>query len=617
MRLNGSRIICRALLEEGVTTVFGLPGGANMPLYDVLPEFPELQHILVRHEQSAAHMADGYARAAAALKRPQDERVVGVCFATSGPGATNLVTGICNAHMDSVPIVAITANVPNNMIGTDAFQEADITGMTIPITKQNFFVRRVQDLPRVLKEAFHIARTGRPGPVHVDVPKDVLLAEMELHEHPQKVELRGYQPTLEPNMQQVKKAARLIEQAHQPVIIAGQGVQLSGAWDELKAFAEKTNIPVITTLLGIGGFPESHPLSLGFLGMHGWVHCNYAVHNCDLLVAIGMRMDDRACGKFAAFAPQAKVVHVDVDPAEIGKNVRVDVPIVGDVGRALTKLTPEVQADALQDHRSWLERIAGWRAEFPPKRYPDNTPALYQPQVIQGLYQATRGQAIVVADVGQHQMFAAQHYQYEEPYTYITSGGLGTMGYSLPAAIGAQYARPDKQVWCVVGDGSFQMSLQELAVMAVQRVPVKVLLLNNNYLGMVRQQQQVQYRGNVVQVDLAGAPDFIKLAQAYGIPAWRVKEPKELMPALGAAMAYHGPAIVECQVAPTEDVYPWVLGGTALGDVLPDTPYEETQEPAPAPPAPAKVPAGAGTFTSQRQDGPARRRANQPAAEVH
>ena len=575
MRLNGARAICQSLVEEGVSTIFGLPGGAIMPLYDVLPEFPQLRHVLVRHEQCAGHMADGYARAAAAMRRPHEQRVVGVCFGTSGPGATNLVTGICNAHMDSVPIVAITANVPTSMIGTDAFQEADITGITIPITKQNYFVRSARDVPRVLKEAFHLARTGRPGPVHVDVPKDVLLTEFDWNGYPASVDVPGYQPTLEPNMRQVKEAARLIERAQRPVIIAGQGVLLSGAWDELRAFAEKANVPVMTTLLGISSFPESHRLSLGFLGMHGWVHCNYAVHHADLVIAIGMRMDDRACGKFAGFAPQAKIVHVDIDPAEIGKNVRVDVPIVGDVGRVLAKLTPEVEEPALHDHAAWLEQITGWRAQYPPKSYPDETRELYQPQVIQAIQRATRGKAVVVADVGQHQMFAAQHYQYDEPYSYITSGGLGTMGYSVPAAIGAQMARPDKQVWCIVGDGCFQMTLQELAVIANLRVPVKVALLNNEYLGMVRQQQQVQYRGNIVEVDLAGGPDYVKLAQAYGIPAWRVTQAgKELTDAIGAAMAYAGPAIIECRVAREEDVYPWVLGGTSLGEVLPDTPYE-------------------------------------------
>src|ERR671935_1855290 len=395
MRMNGARAICQSLVDEGVSTIFGLPGGAIMPLYDVLPEFPQLRHVLVRHEQCAGHMADGYARAAAALRRPHEERVVGVCFGTSGPGATNLVTGICNAHMDSVPIVAITANVPTNMIGTDAFQEADITGITIPITKQNCFVRHARDLPRVIKEAFHLARTGRPGPVHVDVPKDVLLTEFDWTGYPDGVDLPGYQPTLEPNMRQLREAARLIEKAQRPVIIAGQGVLLSGAWDELREFAVHTNVPVMTTLLGISGFPESHPLSLGFLGMHGWVHCNYAVHHSDLVVSIGMRMDDRACGKFAGFAPHAKIVHIDIDPAEIGKNVRVDVPIVGDVARVLAKLSPEVQAEALQKHDAWLAQIQGWREQYPPKQYPDDTPELYQPQVLQALYRATRGQAII------------------------------------------------------------------------------------------------------------------------------------------------------------------------------------------------------------------------------
>src|SRR5262249_31229501 len=536
---------CQSLVDEGVSTIFGLPGGAIMPLYDVLPEFPQLRHILVRHEQCAGHMADGYARASAAVKKPQEQRTVGVCFGTSGPGATNLVTGICNAHMDSVPLVAITANVPNSMIGTDAFQEADITGITIPITKQNYFVRNARDLPRVIREAFHLARTGRPGPVHVDVPKDVLLTELDYPNQPSTIDLPGYQPTLEPNMRQVREAARLIEKAQRPVIIAGQGVLLSGAWDELRSFAEKTNVPVITTLLGISGFPESHRLSLGFLGMHGWVHCNYAVHNSDLVISIGMRMDDRACGKFAGFAPQARIIHIDIDPAEIGKNVRVDVPIVGDVGRALSKLEPEIQPEALQSQEAWIGKIGDWRDEYPPKQYPGDTAELYQPQVIQALHHATRGEAVIVADVGQHQMFAAQHYEYTQPYSYITSGGLGTMGYSLPAAIGAQMARPDRQVWCVIGDGCFQMTLQELAVMAIHRVPVKIALLNNEYLGMVRQQQQVQYRGNLVEVDLAGGPDYIKLAQAYGVPAWRASQPDQLDDAIGAAMAYPGPAIIE------------------------------------------------------------------------
>ena len=334
----------------------------------------------------------------------------------------------------------------------------------------------------------------------------------------------------------------------------------------------------MTTLLGISGFPESHPLSLGFLGMHGWVHCNYAVHHSDLVVAIGMRMDDRACGKFAGFAPNAKIVHVDIDPAEIGKNVRVDVPIVGDVARVLAKLAPEIDASVLQSHQDWIAQILDWREEYPPKKYPPNTSEVYQPQVLQALYRATRGQAVIVADVGQHQMFAAQHYQYDEPYSYFTSGGLGTMGYSLPAAIGAQFARPDKQVWCVIGDGCFQMTLQELAVLNVHRVPVKIALINNEYLGMVRQQQQVQYHGNLVEVDLSGSPTTSSSPRRMGSQPGELPSPVRLPKRIGAAQAYPGPAIVEFRVARTEDVYPWVLGGTALGDVLPDTPYEPPTE---------------------------------------
>jgi acetolactate synthase I/II/III large subunit len=601
MRLNGARAICQSLVDEGVSTIFGLPGGAIMPLYDVLPEFPTLKHVLVRHEQSAGHMADGYARAAAALRKSQDQRTVGVCFATSGPGATNLVTGICNAHMDSVPLVAITANVPNSMIGTDAFQEADITGITIPITKQNYFVRSGKDLPRVIREAFHLARTGRPGPVHVDVPKDVLLNEIEWPAQPPTVDLPGYQPTLEPNMRQVKEAARLIERAHNPVIIAGQGVLLSGAWDELRSFAEKTHIPVMTTLLGISGFPEDHPLSLGFLGMHGWVHCNYAVHNSDLVISIGMRMDDRACGKFAAFAPQARIVHIDIDPAEIGKNVRVDVPIVGDVARVLSKLEPEIQPAALQSHAAWIDRIRGWREQYPPKQYPADTPEVFQPQVIQAIDRATRGAAIVVADVGQHQMFAAQHYRFDEPSMFQTSGGLGTMGYALPAAIGCQHARPDKEVWAIAGDGCFQMNLQELAVLSAENLPVKIAVINNGYLGMVRQWQELFWAGNYQHVDLAeGSPDYVKLADAYGIPGWRVESPGDLAAAIAAARAHPGPALIEFCVAREENVFPMVPSGASLSEVIPDRPYVA---PAVATPVPVAVPVGAGPTPVHAQGG--------------
>ncbi len=561
MRMNGARMVAQAMVEEGVEVVFGIPGGAILPLYDVLPEFP-IRNVLVRHEQGGAHMADGYARASGK---------VGVCMGTSGPGATNLVTGILTAHMDSVPLVAITANVATHFIGSDAFQEADITGITIPVTKQNYLVRHVADLPRVMKEAFYIASSGRPGPVHVDIPKDVLIAEGEF-DYSQPVTLPSYEPTLEGNMVQIRKAARLIETAERPVILAGHGVILSRAWDELREFAEKTGIPVITTLLGIGSFPESHPLSLGFPGMHGWVWANYAIHHSDLVIGIGNRFDDRACGKFSAFAPQARIIHIDIDPAEIGKNVRVDVPIVGDVKRVLAKLTPEV--GACVEKSAWHAQIRAWKAEYPPRLRPHGAVGgLYTPEVIDGIYRATRGTAMVVADVGQHQMFAAQHYYYDEPNSWQTSGGLGTMGYALPAAIGAQIARPDKPVWCVIGDGGFQMTFQELAVAVVERVPVKFALINNAYLGMVRQWQELFHKQNYVGVDLSGVPDYVKIAEAYGIPAWRVTRPDQVDFAVGAAMAYPGPALIEFQTVKDENVFPMVVPGTALSEVIPDETY--------------------------------------------
>ena len=560
MRLNGSQIVGQCLVEEGVEVVFGLPGGAILPLYDYLHRFP-IHHVLVRHEQGAAHMADGYGRAAG---KP------GVCMGTSGPGATNLVTGILTAHMDSAPIVAITANVASGFIGSDAFQEADITGITIPVTKQNYLVRNIKDLPRIMKEAFYIANTGRPGPVHVDIPKDILVAEAEF-EYPKQVELPGYEPTLEGNMAQIRKAARAIEQARRPVIIAGHGVLISKAYDELRALAEKAQIPVITTLLGISGFPESHPLALQFLGMHGWVWSNYAVHHADLVIGIGMRFDDRACGKFAEFAPGARTIHIEIDPAEIGKNVRCDVPIVGDVKRVLAKLVPEIAE--CEDRAPWLEQIAEWRREYPPKKYPNNTPKLYHQQVIDGIQRAARD-ATIVADVGQHQMFAAQHYIFDRPNSFITSGGLGTMGYSLPAAIGVQFARPNETVWCLVGDGCFQMTNQELAVLIQERLPVKIALFNNGSLGMVRQWQELFYQGNYQSVGLeSGSPDYVKLAEAYGIPACRAEKPGEVDKAVEAAMDFPGPYLIEFRIATEECVYPMVVPGTALSEVIPDEAY--------------------------------------------
>jgi acetolactate synthase-1/2/3 large subunit len=588
MRLNGSQILSRCLREEDVEVIFGIPGGTIMPLYDEMHKHA-MHHVLVRHEQAAAHMADGYARV---------KRDVGVCMGTSGPGATNLVTGILNAHMDSSPIVAITINVPSAMIGTDGFQEADISGITIPITKQNYFVRHVRDLARVVKEAFYIARTGRPGPVHIDIPKDVLLAEVEFN-YPASVDLPGFQPNMDGSMVQIRKAARLIEQARRPVILAGQGVLISKATDELRAFAEKADIPVVTTLLGISSFPASHRLANGWPGMHGFVNSSYSIDQADLVIGIGNRFDDRCCGKFSAFAPKAKIIHIDIDPAEIGKNVRVDVPIVGDVKRVLTKLTPEI--GECESHDAWHAQIAEWKAKYPPKTYPDDTLELYQPQVIQALYKLTKGEALIVADVGQHQMFAAQHYRFDEPRMFQTSGGLGTMGYALPAAVGCQYARPDKEVWAIAGDGCFQMNLQELAVLSAENLPIKIAVINNGYLGMVRQWQELFWEGNYQHVDLAqGSPDYVKLADAYGIAGWRVSSPGDLTAVIEAARAHPGPALIEFQVAREENVFPMVPSGAAPSDVIPDRPYVA---PAVATPVPVVAPVGAGPTPVHAQGG--------------
>lgn len=555
MKMNGSRMVCESLVAEGVRTVFGLPGGAIMPLYDVLPGYP-FKHVLVRHEQGAAHMADGYGRASGD---------VGVCMATSGPGAINLVVGLATAMMDSAPVVAITANVATGAIGSDAFQEADITGISIPVTKHNFLVRDVQDLPKVIKEAFHLARTGRPGPVLVDIPKDVLQKEGEFS-YPAKVSMPGYNPTTQPNMVQVRKAARLIEEAQRPVIIAGHGVLIARAWDELRELAERARVPVVNTLLGLSNFPGNHPLYLGMMGMHGTAYSCYAVDQADLVVGVGIRFDDRAMGKYSAFAPQAKIVHVDIDPAEIGKNVRTDVPIVADCKQALQALIRELGECA--DRSAWDGQIAELRQRYPLPEPPEDG-RLSHRHVIRELWRATDGKAIIVTDVGQHQMFMAQEFPFLAANTHISSGGLGTMGYSLPAAIGAHFARPDETLWCCAGDGGFQMTSQELAVLKKGRLNVKVALFNNHYLGMVRQWQQLFYKGNYVEVDLSGPPDYVKLAEAYGIPACQVEDPAQVAAAVRRAMAEPGPYLVEFLVDPEENVFPMVVPGTALAEVIP------------------------------------------------
>ena len=553
MKMNGAQIICESLVREGVEVIFGILGGAVLPLYDTFPQYPQLRHILVRHEQGAAHAADGYARAT---------EKVGVCLATSGPGATNLVTGIANAHLDSVPIVAITGQVGRSFIGKDAFQEIDITGITLPITKQNYLVRDAGALAKIIKEAFYLARSGRPGPVLIDVPRDVFVDQAEFH-YPSKIDLLGYKPTLQGHPAQIKKAAKLINEAQRPVIIAGRGVIISGAYTELKQLAETAQIPVITTLLGISCFPESHILSYGMLGMHGMAYANMAVDASDLVIAIGMRFDDRATAKVSAFAPHAHIIHIDIDPAEIGKNVRVDIPIVGDVKVVLNALNKLIVSS---EHIDWIQQIDDWRKEHPSIEIRDSEGLLPQ-FVIRKIYEVTQGDAIIVTGVGQHQMWAAQHYCYNKPNSLISSGGLGTMGFGLPAAIGAKIGSPDSTVWCIDGDGSFQMTIQELATVVQEKVAVKIAILNNGYLGMVRQWQELFYGRRYVATPLS-CPDFIKIAEGYCLPGLRVTRKEEVVPAIEQAMEYQGPFLINFMVEPEESVYPMVPPGASLAEVL-------------------------------------------------
>ncbi len=553
MKLTGAQIICETLQKEGAEVIFGILGGAILPLYDTLPQYPQLRHVLVRHEQAAAHAAEGYARATGK---------VGVCFATSGPGATNLVTGIANAYLDSAPMVAITGQVARQFIGRDAFQEVDITGITIPITKQNYLSLEAASLARTVKEAFYLAGTGRPGPVLIDVPKDVFTEVTEYH-LPQQIDHPGYKPTLQGHPAQIKKAAKLIKDAKRPLILAGRGVNISGGSDELKQLAEITQMPVVTTLLGIGCFPENHILSFGMIGMHGMAYANMAVSATDLIVAIGMRFDDRATAKVSGFAPHARVIHIDIDPAEIGKNVAVDVPIVGDVKIVLEELNKLVSD---KQHLDWFNQLDTWRKEHPALDI--RTDHGLRPQsVVGGIYEKTHGEAVIVTGVGQHQMWAAQHYYYDKPNTLISSGGLGTMGYGLPASIGAKIACPDKTVWCIDGDGSFQMNIQELATVVQEKVGVKIAILNNGYLGMVRQWQDLFYEKRYVATPLSG-PDFVKIAEAYGIPALRVKRDEEIGPAIEQAMAEDGPFLLDFLVEPEENVYPMVAPGESLSETI-------------------------------------------------
>ena len=556
MRMTGAQALIESLRCEGVEVIFGYPGGVLLPIYDVLYDVKDIRHILVRHEQGAAHMADGYARASGK---------VGVCLATSGPGATNLVTGIATAYMDSVPIVAITGQVPTFAIGKDAFQEADITGITLPITKHNYLVTNAQDVPRVMKEAFHIARTGRPGPVLVDIPRDVSQGPVDFS-YPEKVELPGYRPTRTGHPKMIERAVEMIDAAQRPVVYGGGGVVSAEAHEELLALAERADIPVTMTLMGKGGFPDEHELGLGMPGMHGTAYANYALHEADLIIAVGTRFDDRVTGKLDMFAPNAKFIHIDIDPAEIGKNIAVALPIVGDVKYVLAAL---VKKAAKQTHPEWHQTIQDWKKQYPLRWKGDGL----KPQfVIQEIHRATKGEAIITTEVGQNQMWAAQFYPCKAPRQFISSGGLGTMGYGFPAAIGAQIACPDRVVWDIAGDGSIQMNIQEMATAVHNRIPVKIAVLNNGYLGMVRQWQDLFYHGRRSHTDIAvGTPDFVKLAEAYGAVGLRVTQDSEVRPAIKQAMSVKDrPCLIDFVVARDENVMPMVPAGGTVNEMLLD-----------------------------------------------
>ena len=561
MKMTGAQILCESLVQEGVEVIFGFPGGTVLPLYDTLPKYPQLRHILVRHEQGAAHAADGYARVTGK---------VGVCLATSGPGATNLVTGIANAYLDSSPMVAITGQVARPFIGKDAFQEIDITGITLPITKHNYLVLDVNSLAGVVKEAFYLARSGRPGPVLIDVPRDVFIDQTEFH-YPSRVNLPGYKMTLQGHPTQIKKAAKLINEAQRPLILAGRGVIISGADAELKQFAETAQIPVVTTLLGIGCFPETHVLSYGMVGMHGMGYANKAIDAADLLIAIGMRFDDRVTGKINSFAPHARIIHIDLDPAEIGKNVSVDVPIVGDVKTVLQALNKLV---ASTERIEWIQQLDDWRRKHPSLDIRDNEQLLPQ-YVVRKIYDVTRGEATIVTGVGQHQMWAAQHYWYNKPNTLISSGGLGTMGFGLPAAMGAKVGRPESTVWLIDGDGSLQMTIQELGTIVQDNIAVKIAILNNGYLGMVRQWQELFYGRRYVATPLS-CPDFVKIAEGYCLPGLRVTRREEVASAIERAMEHQGPFLIDFMVEPEENVFPMVPPGESIAEFL-EGPKRETK----------------------------------------
>ncbi len=567
MTRKGADIVIETLKEEGVEVIFGLPGGAIMEVYDALYRDGTIKHILARHEQGAGHMAEGYAKATGR---------VGVAMTTSGPGATNIVTPIADAYMDSVPMVVITGQVPTKMIGNDAFQEVDIVGITRPITKHNFLVKDVEELPLIIREAFYIARTGRPGPVLVDIPKDVTqqLSDVKIPSLEDiKRALPGYKPHVEGNLQQIRKAAKLIMEAKKPVLYVGGGAISSGAQEELYELAELMKIPVTTTTQGKGVFPEDHPLSLRMLGMHGTYYANMAVYNSDLLVAVGARFDDRVTGKIDEFAPDAKIIHIDIDPASISKNIIVDVPIVGDVKKVLRKLLDEIKRKGAkvmfpEERKEWIEQIERWK-KLHPLTY-KNSQKIIKPQyVVEQIYKATKGEAIVVTGVGQHQMWAAMFYKYSFPRQFLNSGGLGTMGFGLPAGIGAKIGRPDREVFVIDGDGSFIMTMQEVVTAVQYKIPIKVAIINNAYLGMVRQWQELFYDRRYSEVDLEVQPDFVELAKAMGAVGLRAEKPKEVREIIEEAMRIDDrPVIMDFHVDREENVLPMVPPGKSYKDMI-------------------------------------------------
>ena len=559
-KITGAQMIVKCLKEEGVEVIFGYPGGKVLPLYDALFD-SDIRHILVRHEQCAAHAADGYARVTGKT---------GVCIATSGPGATNLVTGIANAHMDSIPIVAITGQSSTAQIGTDSFQEADITGITAPITKHNYLIKDIEDLPRVIKEAFRIASTGRPGPVLIDIPVDITT---DLIDENFKVDINlpGYKPTLKGNLKQVKQAAKKIAESRKPVIFAGGGVISSGASDILRKFVKVTKIPVITSLLGMGSFPETDQLSLKMAGMHGTKYANLAFTEADLIIAVGVRFDDRVTGKLSEFAPEAEIIHIDIDPAEIGKNVKVLVPIVGDARIVLTDLKSEyeeyIEKKSIPNREEWLSRIKKIKKDYP-LRYDRNSSKVKPAYVVEKIYELTKGDAIICTEVGQNQMWAVQYYKFTEPRTLVSSGGLGTMGFGLPAAIGAKIGRPDKTVIDIAGDGSIQMVSQELSTAVTNKINIKIMLLNNGYLGMVRQWQEFFWNRRYSQTCIYNCVDFVKLVEAYGGVGFRVKKKEEVESTIKKALEINNLVLVDFWIDREENVYPMVAPGSSISEML-------------------------------------------------